>query len=200
MGWARSVNGQPYFKTADAEEAKQSGGMIALFPRTDFAQMLAVPGGEPEDDLHLTLVFLGDDVSTLDPANLGAIVGRVADSYTEITARIFGHAVLNPDGAEGRDPCGVYLVGHSPELSQLHDDVREAAEMGAQIPEQHDPWLPHITAGYASQMGESTQVREYTGEVIFDRLGLAVAGETQFYPFHGASIAAAYTSLAHWPL
>lgn len=189
--WAMQTNGQPYvfggIRQADAEEAKQSGGMIALFPRTDFAQMLAVPGGEPEDDMHLTLVFLGDDVTMLDPAHLGAIVGRIADSYVEeITARVFGHALFNPDGAEGRDPCGVYLVGHSPELAQLHRDVREAVEGAVPIPEQHDPWVPHCTASYGSQMPDGMPlVGEYTGEVIFDRLGLSLAGETQFYPFVG---------------
>lgn len=193
LDWADQVNGMPYsfggIRLADAEEAKASGGMIALYPRPDFAQMLSVPGGEPEDDMHLTLVFLGDDVSTIDPGALGAVLGRIADSYVEeISARVFGHALFNPDGAEGRDPCGVYLVGHSPELAQLHRDVREAAENAPfPIPEQHDPWCPHMTASYASQMDGTPLVGEYTGEVIFDRLGLALAGNTQFFPFVGVT-------------
>lgn len=173
---------------ADAEEAKQSGGMVALYPRPDFAQMLAVPGGEPEEDLHVTLVFLGDDVGYQSPDGIARAVAQLSDSGGEISARIFGHAVFNPDGD---DPCGVYLVGHSPELAQLHDAVVQAVTDVFPLPDQHEPWIPHITAGYAGDAGEP-QVGEYTGEVIFDRLGLAFAGQTQFYPLASTVMASYY--------
>ena len=183
---------------ADAEQQKHSGGMVALYPRSDYAQMLAVPGGEPVDDLHLTLVFLGDDVGYQDPGPLAAATARVADSYDEITGRVFGHAVFNPDGHEGHDPCAVYLVGHSSDLAHIHTDAVEAAGNAFPIPDQHEPWLPHITAGYSEESsihpnegGSPLAIGEYTGEVIFDRLGLAFAGDTQFFPFHSADMTAA---------
>ena len=183
---------------ADAEQEKHTGGMVALYPRSDFAQMLAGPGGEPVDDLHVTLVFLGEDVGYQDPRPLVVATARVAESYGEITGRVFGHAVFNPDGHEGRSPCAVYLVGHSPELSQIHTDVVRAAEDVFPIPDQHEPWLPHVTAGYSDQAsvhpsrgGSPLSIGEFTGEVIFDRLGLAFAGDTQFFPFHGAALVGA---------
>ena len=40
------------------------------------------------------------------------------------------------------------------------------------IPEQHDPFLPHITAGYGVPVTDLT----YTGPVVFDRLRIAFAG------------------------
>ena len=171
---------------ADAEQEKHTGGMVALFPRSDYAEMLAVPGGEPIEDLHVTLAFLGEDVTSTSPRSLGAAIARVVDQYPgPIAAKIFGHAIFNPDGNEGFDPCAVYLVGHSPDLPQIHKDILEAADQTFPLPEQHEPWLPHITAGYG-QVGNPPEIGEYTGEVIFDRVGLAFAGRTQFYPFGDA--------------
>ena len=178
---------------ADAEQEKHSGGMVALYPRSDYAQMLAVPGGEPVDDLHLTLVFLGDDVGYQDPGPLAAATARVADSYDEITGRVFGHAVFNPDGHEGHDPCAVYLVGHSSDLAHIHTDAVEATGNAFPIPDQHEPFIPHITASYKFP-GE---IGEYTGEVIFDRIGLAFAGDTQFFPFHSQVMVSHLMSLWH---
>lgn len=190
-----SINGRPYgYRQADAEQEKHTGGMIALYPRSDFAQMLAVPGGEPIEELHVTLVFLGDNVGYQSPDPLARACHQISDSYGEIAAEIFAHAVFNPDGNGGKDPCGVYLVGHASDLTKIHEDAIQAAEQAFPIPEQHDPWIPHLTAGYASQDG-AAQVGEYTGQVIFDRLGLAFAGQTQFFPFHGAAMVAASLSL-----
>lgn len=170
-------------RQADAEQEKSTGGMVALFPRSDYAEMLAVPGGEPIEDLHVTLAFLGEDVTSTSPRALGAAIARVVDQYPgPIVAKIFGHAIFNPDGSEGRDPCAVYLVGHSPDLPQIHDDILAAADRTFPLPEQHEPWLPHLTCAYARN-GTVPEIGEYTGDVIFDRIGLAFMGDTQFFPF-----------------
>ena len=47
----------------DAEQPDETGGLIALYPRAGDAQTLAIPGGEPADYLHLSLVYLGDDIA-----------------------------------------------------------------------------------------------------------------------------------------
>lgn len=168
-------------RSADAEEAKASGGMVALFPRSDYAEMLAVAGGEPMEDLHVTLVFLGTDVSDQPDGGLGSSVDQIAGSFSEITASVFGHAVFNPDSP---DPAGVYLINGngSGDLAQLQQEVLQAAQMSFPIPEQHTPWIPHITVAY----GNPPQIGQYTGDIVFDRIGFAFAGQTQFYPLLGA--------------
>lgn len=171
---------------ADAEQARSTGGMVALYLRDDLTDELAIPGGERPEDLHLTLVYLGEDVTTQpDPVGLSRALGQFADSFTTITARVFAHAVFNPD----ENPAGVYLLGDSDDLRQVHDEVFHAAQNEfPDFPEQHSPWIPHITASY----GNPAKVGQFIGDVEFDRIGLAWAGQTQYFPLasSGTQVAA----------
>jgi 2'-5' RNA ligase len=171
---------------ADADQAKETGGMVALYPRADDADKLAVPGGEPPEDLHVTLVYLGEDVSDLDPTDLYHALDRALDTTTVITARILGHALFNPDGGvDGeQEPCAVYLISDAEQLDELHTAVLAAAQDTVpQLHAQHKPWIPHITAGYDLSPGTLS----YTGPILFDRVGLDFAGQTHFFPLMGAT-------------
>lgn len=177
---------------ADAEEAKQTGGMVALYPRQDDAAKLAIPGGEPVEDLHCTLAFLGDDLTGHDPTALVNAIASLTDTYSVVTARIMGHAVFNPDGGDpddnrSADPCAVYLVSDSDELPELHTDVLNAVNHSVtfQPARQHMPYIPHITAGY----GISPAQLSYTGSILFDRIGVAFGPQVHYLPLLGATIA-----------
>ena len=159
--------------------AEHTGGMIALVPRVDDAARLRVLGGERVDDLHLTLAYLGDDVTGMDPAARNAVVSitaSVAANFPMIQARVMGHAVFNPDSYGGREPCVVYLVGDS----RLIDDARSTLLTGlpSEVRDmQHAPFIPHITARYGAR------TLTYTGDVVFDRIMVAFAGERLSFPF-----------------
>jgi hypothetical protein len=78
-----------------------TGGMVALVPSNP--NMLLVPGGDPANELHLTLCFLGSDVTTWRPEDYAA-VQRIALEATDrqaLRARLMAEAE-----AEGRDPEG----------------------------------------------------------------------------------------------
>lgn len=159
-------------KFADAEQSKETGGMIALFPRVADAQQLVVPGGEPLEDLHCTVIFLGSDVQGQDPTELIDQLHYVVGNFGPIEAKIFGSAIFN---STGEDPCVVYLVGQSPDLTPLFTGLKQfVAERYPGAAEQHDPYLPHITAAYGQGVGMS-----YEGPVVFDRLGLRWPGADQ---------------------
>lgn len=169
-----------FARTADAEQAKATGGMVALYPRQDYADALAVPGGEPVEDLHLTLAYLGENVTDLYLGDLPAAIGRIADVLPgAVHARIFAHATFNPDGGSDgtKDPCHVYLVGDSPDLVPLQQAVQEVCTSRfPSMPAQHTPWTPHVTAAY------SIQRLSYTGPIVFDRLTLEWADDTYDFP------------------
>lgn len=170
----RFRDGQQAFsrRSADAEQAKATGGMVALYPRVADAQKLVVPGGEPLEELHCTVIFLGEDVRGQDPTELIDNLHYVAGNYGPIQAKIFGSAIFN---STGPDPCVVYLVGGSPDLTPMFRDLKSFVEQRyPTATEQHDPWTPHITAAYGAGVGMS-----YEGPVLFDRIGLRWPGADQ---------------------
>lgn len=170
---------------ADAEQAKSTGGMVALYPRTDYAQQLHVPGGEPVQDLHLTMAYLGEDVTGSDPGGISQGLDQIASSYTVIDARVMGHATFNGDGGPDgdMDPCAVYLISDSEQLTELHQDILDLCTQQFSLPQQHMPWLPHLTAGYGVDQGQL----DYHGPILFDRVGFKFAGRSHVFPLLGST-------------
>lgn len=165
---------------------QHTGGMIALVP--DDPGQLAVAGGDSPDQLHLTLAFLGDDVSQLSDATRDALKAHAAAmsrGVPPIDAHIMGHALWNPDGGPDgdRDPCAVYQVQHSPRIVDTREYALEGAarHLGADMPEQHPGFLPHVTAGY----GITPDALSYAGPVRFSTLRLALGGEVTDFPLSG---------------
>jgi len=157
---------------------QHTGGMIALIPEDPAA--LAVPGGDPEDQLHVTLAYLGDDVSNLSDATRAALkqhVQQFAQATPPVQARVMGHALWNPDGGPDGDmeSCAVYQLQPHPALDEIRDFALMGAKehLGADMPEQHPGFLPHVTAGY----GIKPDALSYTGPVTFNRVRLALGGE-----------------------
>jgi len=163
---------------ADAEVAKSTGGMIAIYPSQDSLDELVIPGGEPREDMHITLCYLGEDVSGLTSSYAAQNLAEdIAMWLNPLVCRVFAHATFNPDNHEGRESCAVYLVGDSDELPVLYADLQAGIGALYEIPRQHTPWCPHITAGYGKTAADLT----FTGEIVLDRIALKWAGESFDY-------------------
>ncbi len=169
--------------TADAEQAKSTGGMLALVPHVDDARWYSVDGGEPVEDMHCTLYYFGEDVTGRDPYDLVVALDEFFDAsrgFPAISARTFGHALFNPDGANDREPCAVYLIGDNAHLVPLRDELVNIITNwggGAEMPKQHEPYHPHMTAGYSIGLDKLTP----PGPVIFDQVVLTWAGESYYF-------------------
>jgi len=194
---------------ADDEEVPEhrTDGMVALLPADPEAY--AVPGGEPAEDLHVTLAYLGDKVDQWTDEQRAAVhedaqhlAGLWGDSSAGgpggERARVFAHAVFNPDGGEDgtSTPCAVYLLGDSGSLAALRMAVVDGLKQrigDADWPDQHEPFVPHMTAGY----GLDVSALSLTGPIEFDRIRVAIGGEVTDYPIGGgdAIVAAAIPTL-----
>lgn len=170
----------------------QTGGMIALVPSREDAAMLAVDGGDPPEELHLTLAYLGDDVTGWSPEQRDQIASDLhglAESLSgALAGAVFARAEFNHNGDNDREPCSVYLVGDSPGLDALRSAAAQVAGNVDGVPDQRSPFVAHITAGYGIPAASLT----YTGPVTFDRLRLALAGAVTDVPL-GVTVPGAET-------
>lgn len=198
-----------------------TSGMIALVPAN--AQMLVAPGGDPADQLHLTLAYLGDEIDTWEPDMVAAVhdvakrltdfeyaeaqeaermraagqdptaggglgtMSRSAPQNGPLEAGISSHAVFNPNGDNGHDPATVYQLDGSADrdaIDWLRNDVVGAVRNAigdVTFPDQFEPFMPHVTAGYGVPIDQLT----YTGPVSFDRLRVAIGDDITDYPLGG---------------
>jgi hypothetical protein len=182
---APAVDAPTVDDTATENTDGHTGGMVALIPTDGFIQQLAVDGGEDPSELHLTLVYLGDDVTDWTPEQQAAVMATAqhaaidaGDENGLMHARVMGHAQFNPDGGPtgDMDPCAVYLVGDSDQIPLLQDRFSEHATA-----QQHSPYIPHITAGY----GLDPSSMDYTGPVAFDRIRVALGDDSTDIPLRG---------------
>jgi hypothetical protein len=178
-----------------ADDEVQTGGMIALVP--DNPRDFTVPGGDPVGEMHCTLIYLGDDVTSLPEAVVGALkvaCANISVSTPPVSAPILGVAVWNRDGGpDGKfKPCTVTTLqqgdgdgDEDDEVPELAMRVRSACRdvLGdALFPQQHEPFLPHVTAGYELPDGVFPKA---TGTVRFSAIRLALGGENTLYPLTG---------------
>lgn len=153
----------------DEEPTEHTGAMVALVPADPAG--LAIDGGEPPEELHLTLAYLGEAADWTPDAQAALNTALSAVLGGSVDGKVFGHARFNPDG---EDPCAVYLVD-SAGAREIRDavwDVLATTPGLPALPENHG-FVPHITAGY----GLDVNALEYTGPVAFDRLRVAFAGQ-----------------------
>lgn len=162
-----------------AAAAEHTGAMIALVPSQADCERLAVEGGEPVDQLHLTLAYLGE-ADAIDAAARGAIITAAWDALEAmgpISADGFSVSVFNPGDENDRDTCVVVGVSGD-DLAAAHTGVSEAVTSVFDVPDQHAPFAAHITLVYTDDLSVVEEVAEArVGPITFDRLRIAFAGE-----------------------
>lgn len=173
-----------------AADGARTGAMIGLVPSEADADRLAVDGGEPADELHLTLLYLGDAVDVSDEARAAIEVAVRRYAGEPITAEAFSVNMFNPNSDDG-DMAVVLGVGNDggPALHRLHTDVGAAVRGtgGFELPEQHEPWVPHVTLAYTDDLNLAATVVDRVGPITFDRIRLAFADHVVDIPLSSAS-------------
>jgi 2'-5' RNA ligase len=183
------ATGVPVTVTVRASTTDVSAGaMVALLPAEQDAQRLAVDGGEPADQLHVTLWYLGKAADYSADAQthlLDLVTGYVADQ-PPVMADGSAVSVFNPT-SDDRDTCIVLgLTGAG--LDEAHNKVAAAIEdYGADTPDQHTPWVPHVTLIYTDDLTMVAGLVDRTGPVTFDRVRVAFGGEHTDIPLTATS-------------
>lgn len=159
-----------------AEAEVHSGAMVALIPKDDFVKRLCITGGEPPEQLHVTLLYLGKQIDwpEEDRKKLREFIGSFFINCSEVHAEIHAHAVFNPNSDEA---ASVYLIGGDGAnvCDEFNAMLRSEIIFGkytTEIPNDYPFYLPHLTIGYNLDINKLN----YTGPIIFDKLRL-VFGE-----------------------
>jgi 2'-5' RNA ligase len=165
-----------------------TGAMIALVPSAADAERLAHATGEPADELHLTLQYLGEgaDYSDDERASLIEDVITRTRGIGPVQADGFAVSVFNPPGhvkpdGSSHDTC-IVLGLSGDELPAVREFIGDALNpLGDRVPPQHDPWTPHVTLAYTNDTNIAPFLPK-TGPVTFDKVRLAFAGDVYDIP------------------
>lgn len=165
-----------------------------LMPLTRLQAGLAVGRAVPEDNLHLTLAFLGD-ISEPQAAALAEALDTLELPAVTLTLRgldLFG----------GRRPSVLFVAAEGEALARLHDKVARAVRVaGIALPRER--FRPHVTiARFARDLSAKDQQRLGEFLMLNGRFALdPVPGETvTLYRSHLSSDGAIHEPLAQYPL
>ncbi len=183
------------FTAAAAPDEAHTGAMIALVPMLDdvieMQQAIDPKIAVPIDQLHCTVLFLGEAAS-IDPDVQDAILGFMEElvaSQPIVLGDIFGFNVWNPEGPE---PCVVAAVSGGDLEDACMSICGVLDEADIEYPDQHMPWVPHITLAYTPDpvAALTDDLISKTGPITFDRLRVAFAGVTHDFPLQSGVTAA----------
>ena len=134
--------------------ANHRGVMVALRVPLAAARNLAIEGGEPPSDLHVTLAYLGD-ADEMDPDVLQSLHDRLS-AIALVTPPVEG-AVNGLGRFRGPEEDVLYASYDAPDLPALRHRVVEAVmEAGAELAGEHG-FTPHITIAYG-EPGEGVEM------------------------------------------
>lgn len=126
------------FHLSEAEE--QTGAMVALYPDRDEAEKLAITGGLPAHELHVTLAFLGK-AKGLDFDKAAAAVKAWAARTPVMKGELSGIGHFDIDGEEKVTYRSVDLPALAPHREQL---VKALERAGTPASKDHG-FTPHMS-------------------------------------------------------
>lgn len=177
--------------TTTGEE--HTGAMIALVPSSEDKLRMAIPDGEPVDQLHTTFLFLGEaaDITPEARDELVQSLRAFAENQDAIVAKGFAISLFNPNG---ESPCWVLEVGEvDPTVPTLQDAKTAVTDRvtgidGLSMPAQHSPWRPHVTLVYDGSTDWAFELLDTVGPITYDVIRLAMGGENIDFPLRTPSL------------
>jgi 2'-5' RNA ligase len=152
-----------------------TGAMIALVPTDEDLARLAYETGEPMDELHLTLAYLGEAADIPDEMR-EQIIAAASDYFSNpIATEAFSVNVFNPHDKSMDTALVLGIRGE--ELAGPRSNVMSAVRGIFNMPANHEPWIPHVTLVYTDDTAKALELQDRLGPLTFDRLRFAFGGE-----------------------
>lgn len=171
-----------------AEPMIGAGAMVALYLDPTVANQIVQPDGNPAEELHVTLAFLGDgsvaDSMIGDQGAIDRMVNELKDHIAGsgvITGSIGGIGVFPPSAADG--PTPVWVPVDVPGLTELRQAVVAGCEAAGFPQNSEHGYTPHVTLGYDLPSLEPVA----STPVAFDQVFLVVGGQRVPIPLGSSS-------------
>ncbi len=165
-------------------KAAGTGLIVALVPPPSIARLLAVRGGEPAKDMHITLAFFGDgsDISADQMRALDREITTLAAARAPLRGVISGYGRFSGIDSDGHQ--AFYASVDLPDLPRLREEVVRAGERaGLQASATHG-FTPHMTLAYV-EPGVDDPPRRAAGTipVTFNSLNIWAGDARKRIPF-----------------
>ena len=153
------------------------GAIIALFPSEDDAQQLAVVDGIPASELHITLAYLGNELSEEQADLIRAFLPVFAKELEPLEATVTGVSRFTETDGE---TANVLLIDGKdfPEFRQALTGVMWT--LGIEIPSEHG-FIPHITLLYS---GDEILTEQRNGiPLLFSAVSFSRGDQVEHFEF-----------------
>ena len=157
-----------------------TGFMISLDVDPATAKQMAIPGGERPEDLHCTLVYLGEaaDYAPDEVLTVKRVCAAVVNKYLPIETRVSGVGRFSiPDGD------AVYASVDGVPLPNLYVDLLDALEIAGLPVERKHGLSPHITLQYLDHDGEHPLEHVAAFPLTFTHLSVHCGEDVTRFPF-----------------
>jgi 2'-5' RNA ligase len=171
--------------TADPD-AEHTSVMIGFPVPPDVAAQLAIEGGVPAEEMHITLCYCPDAAASSDELLARAVlmVRDLATWHRPLVGRIGGVGRFNASNtSDGQDV--IYAVVDVPGLDRLREHlINWMGEIGFPVAKAHG-FNPHITLAYIDKEAESPVETLPTIPIVLDSLMLCIGDRKSVTPLSG---------------
>lgn len=181
-------NGSTLNRNAESGDTNNTGMMIAFMLGSNTADQIALPNGEPIDEMHVTLAYLGDSreeppQGKLHPLrtseNLSSVIRAFASASSPLQGVTGGLARFVNPGAD-KDP--VVATVNVPGLQEWRRRLINILELaGYWISDDFD-YLPHITLSYIDPDDPMPVDSIENVPLQFNELCLVIGDDKQYFP------------------
>ena len=174
--WSRALSGL-LRRPQGASEADHEGAMIAIYLPEDVGKQIEVKGGEPIEDMHITLAYFVDKAADRDDWDeLAKIVESFSNKHGKLTGKIGGYGVFH------NDVDVLWASADLPGVNELRHEIVEAAEDAGFMVSKDHSFTPHITLKYDHK---GKLPKRDPIDVTFDELCLTTGGEKLAFDLTG---------------
>ena len=174
---------------ADSDELVLKAGngvMLAFMLQPDIAHALALPGGEEQDQLHLTLAYFGS-LSGIPAEKIAAIeqaVQQFAQNHGSLSGTLGGpmRFAATPS-SDAKDV--VVATFECPQIQDFRRDLVSAVSAAGADPKTNFGYVPHVTLAYIDPKAGLPIQRIDPIPVEFGAISLCIGGARKTYMLEG---------------